>query len=84
MGYGRRPLIRTVLIQAVLLGLAGYLPAVLVAAGFYFMVSEVTLLPMDLSPGVLAFAFCLSVGMCLLSALLAVRRVLAADPAELF
>jgi putative ABC transport system permease protein len=84
MGYGRRPLIRTVLAQAVLLALAGYIPSLLVGFAFYGLVSLVTLLPMDLSPGVIALSLSLTVGMCLVSGMLAVRRVLTADPAELF
>ena len=39
---------------------------------------------MDLSPGVIALSLSLTVGMCLVSGMLAVRRVLTADPAELF
>ena len=42
------------------------------------------LLPLRMSPGILWGTLILTVGICVLSGLLAVRRVLAADPAEVF
>jgi ABC-type lipoprotein release transport system permease subunit len=44
----------------------------------------VSLLPLHMTWELTLLSFSLTLGMCLLSAVLAVRRVIAADPAEVF
>ena len=84
IGYENRYLVRSVLQQAALYALAGLLPAWIIAWLVYFAIGEVALLPMRLSLELAALSAFLTMAMCLLSALVAVRRVLNADPAEVF
>ena len=59
--------------------------AVWLAAGVLFhAIGDFSLLPMQLTPGLLLLSAALTLTMCLLSSLVAMRRVLDADPAEVF
>jgi putative ABC transport system permease protein len=84
IGYPVRLLLRVVLEQAALNGLAGWIPAWLVGILLYRVIGEVALLPMRMSPGITFLSLALTLGMCLISAAIAVRRVIAADPADVF
>jgi putative ABC transport system permease protein len=67
-----------------LLSLLGYVPAWLTGQGLYGLVRSGTSLPvfMDLNRSVIVFALILS--MCMVSAALAMRKLVDADPAEIF
>ena len=84
MGYGTAYLVRVVLEQAALSAMAGYVPAWLLCLAVYRAIGAVSLLPLHMTWGLTLLSFGLTLGMCLLSAVLAVRRVIAADPAEVF
>ena len=84
IGYPSLFLLRVVLEQAALSGLAGWIPAWLVGILLYRIIGEVALLPMRMSPAITLLSLALTLGMCLVSAAIAVRRVIAADPAEVF
>jgi len=84
MGYETSYLVRVVLEQAALSALAGYIPAWLLCLVVYRVIGAVSLLPLHMTWGLTLLSFGLTLGMCLLSAVLAVRRVIAADPAEVF
>jgi putative ABC transport system permease protein len=84
MGYENAYLVRVVLEQASFYALVGFLPAWLLAVCLYYLVGEIALLPLRMTIGIVAGTFVLTVGMCVLSGVLAVKRVLAADPAEVF
>ena len=84
MGYSTRYLVRIVLEQAGLSALAGWVPAWLVALVLFRIIGAIALLPLGMSVELTFLSFALTLGMCLLSAVLAVRRVIAADPAEVF
>jgi putative ABC transport system permease protein len=84
IGYPIRFLLRVVLEQAALNGLAGWVPAWLVGVLLYRLIGEVALLPMRMSPAITFLSLGLTLGMCLISAAIAVRRVIKADPAEVF
>jgi putative ABC transport system permease protein len=84
MGYKTGYLVRSVLAQAALSGLAGYLPAWLLCIGAYRIVGAVALLPLHMTLRLTILTLALTLGMCLLAAALAVRRVISADPAEIF
>ena len=84
MGYDNTYLVRVVIEQAALSALAGYVPAWLACLVVYRAIGAVSLLPLHMTWGLTLLSFGLTLGMCLLSAVLAVRRVIAADPAEIF
>jgi putative ABC transport system permease protein len=84
LGYQDRDLVRIVLAQAALLGLLGFLPAVLMTVGLYSMLTAITGIITHLTLGRIALVLFLTLGMCFVGGLLAVRRAIAVDPAELF
>jgi putative ABC transport system permease protein len=84
MGYRSRYLVRVVLEQASLSALAGWVPAWLAALLLFRVIGGIALLPLRMTAWITVSSFALTLGMCLISAVLAVRRVLAADPAEVF
>jgi putative ABC transport system permease protein len=84
MGYSSRYLATVVLQQSVLYGIAGFVPAWLIALVVYGLISHAALLPMNMSLGITLLGLGLTLAMCVLSGLVAVRRVITADPAELY
>jgi putative ABC transport system permease protein len=84
MGYQNRYLMKVVLQQAVFYAVVGYIPAWLLGLLVFWVVGELVLLPLSMSFELTATTFALTVTMCVASALIAVRRVIASDPAELF
>ena len=84
MGYDTSYLVRVVIEQATLSGLAGYVPAWLLCLLVYRGIGALSLLPLHMTVGLTLLSLGLTLGMCVLSATLAVRRVIAADPAEIF
>jgi len=84
IGYGDRFLVQVVLQQAVFHGIVGYLPAWAIALALYRLLGAISLLPLRMTIGLTMTSLALTLGMCILSALVAVRRVIRADPAELF
>jgi putative ABC transport system permease protein len=85
LGYDDGRISAIVVEQAILLGLVGYVGALLVAAGLYALVEHIVRIPMSLrTPWILGIPLFLALVMSSSSALLAVQKVRAADPAELF
>jgi DevC protein len=84
IGYETSYLIRSVLSQATLTGLAGYVPAWLLSLAVYRVIGDIALLPLHMTWQLTAVSLGLTLGMCLLAGVLAIRRVIAADPAEIF
>lgn len=79
-----RFLIGTVLFEAAFLSLAAFVPSVLIGAGLYAALAAATgfVVRLTLFRGGLVLAMTLATSM--LSAVLALRKALEADPAELF
>ena len=84
IGYRSGYLLRVVLEQASFNALAGWIPAWLLSIGLYYVIGRVALLPLQMSVNVTLVSLGLTLGMCLISAVLAVKRVIQADPAEVF
>jgi putative ABC transport system permease protein len=85
MGYRDGYLTRLVLSEAVLLSLFGYVPGLLLSWLLYRWLAWQTGLPMRLwLMQRLALILALTVSMCFLSGLIAIRKVKVADPAEVF
>ena len=84
IGYRTGYLLRVVLEQAAFNALAGWIPAVLVSILLYRVIGKVALLPLHMTAKIVLVSLGLTLGMCLISAAIAVRRVIKADPAEVF
>jgi len=84
MGYKNSSLSWMVLNEAVILAVLGFLPGLGVTAFLYHVMAEATSLPivMTLERGLTVFS--LTLGMCALSGLMALRKVHSTDPAEVF
>ena len=84
IGYRTRYLVRVVLEQAAFSGLAGWVPAWLLSLLLYRVVGAVALLPLRMTWDLTLISLVLTLGMCLIAAIIAVRRVITLDPAEVF
>jgi putative ABC transport system permease protein len=84
IGYGRARLVGIVVRESLILALAGFVPGLAISALLYSWLARATGLPMALTVERVALVFIVSVAMCLCSGCLAIRKLFAADPAELF
>jgi putative ABC transport system permease protein len=84
LGYRPPYLTGVVLAQALLLAGSGYALGLAAAVGLYWAARTVGGIPTVMTPDVAGLVLALACGMCLASGLLAVRKVHAADPADLF
>ncbi len=84
IGYKNSYLIGSVMRQALLTGLAGYIPAWFLCLAVYRIIGDIALLPLHMTLQVTLMSLGLTLGMCLFAGMIAVRRVIAADPAEIF
>jgi putative ABC transport system permease protein len=84
MGYARGFLVRSVLAQSALYAAAGYAPAWLIGIALFRVLADRSMLPMVMTFKITTVSALLTLGMCLLSGMLALRRLLSADPAEVF
>jgi putative ABC transport system permease protein len=84
MGYRTGYLLRVVLEQAAFNAFAGWIPAMLLSILLYYIIGRVALLPLRMTMYLTLVSLGLTLGMCLISAAVAVRRVITADPAEVF
>ena len=84
MGYRLKTLLGVVAREGIFLAVMGYVPAYAAGQALYALVRSSTKLPvaMDLPRAVLVFSLILT--MCMGSAVLAMRRLVDADPAEIF
>ena len=84
IGYRNAYLIASVLRQALLTGLAGYVPAWLLCLAVYRIIGDIALLPLQMTLSLTLISLALTLGMCLFAGAIAIRRVIEADPAEIF
>jgi putative ABC transport system permease protein len=84
IGHTNRLLEGIVLIEAMLVMLAAFLPAVGVSLWVYSVIRAQTLLPVTMTPVQLAGVFAVGVFMSAISAMLSLVRLRRADPAEIF
>ncbi|HEV3004063.1 MAG TPA: ABC transporter permease DevC [Pirellulales bacterium] len=84
MGYGPGYLAGVVLQQAWILALVGFVPGWFLSRLLYSVTSGSTKIPMDLSWELTWSVLFLTIAMCSVSGLAALRKVNAADPADLF
>ncbi|HIK43450.1 MAG TPA: FtsX-like permease family protein [Leptolyngbyaceae cyanobacterium M65_K2018_010] len=86
IGFGGGYLFKTVIQEAIILAVMGYIPGLILALGLYELATRATAgtLPMEMSLFRVVFVFTLTVAMCTLSGLISVRKAVLADPAEVF
>jgi len=84
MGYSSAYFLRLIVVEAVLLSLIGFVPGLLASWRLYGLLAGATGLQLRMTVEVAALVLTLTLAMCIASGLLAVRKLLAADPANLF
>lgn len=84
IGYSNRYLAGIVLQEALFLALLGFVPGLFISAALYAFLENHTGLPLRLTLPRGGLVLVLTVSMCVLSGLIAVRKVQKADPAEVF
>lgn len=84
MGYTDRYLFKVVLQEAAILAVLGFLPGLVVCLGLYRLAGDATSLPIAMTweRGVMVLG--MTVVMCCLAGTMALRKVRAADPADVF
>jgi len=84
MGYTNGYLTRVVLEESIILSLLGFVPALITALALYALASAGSGLPIEMTAGRGILVFVLTVVMCFVSGLLAMRKLKQADPADIF
>jgi putative ABC transport system permease protein len=84
MGYRSTFLFSVVLQEALILSVLGYLPGFGLSWLLYTLTRNATALPLTMVPGRALIVLILTLIMCVLSGAIAMRKVQAADPADIF
>lgn len=84
MGYSDRYLLTILLQEALILAILGFIPGYLIATGLYQLTYAATLLPIGMTVNRAVSVFVLTVAMCSISGAIAMRKLQAADPADIF
>jgi putative ABC transport system permease protein len=84
MGYSDRYLLTVLLQEALILAVLGFIPGYLIATGLYQLTYAATLLPIGMTVNRAVSVFVLTVAMCSISGAIAMRKLQAADPADIF
>lgn len=84
MGYGPRFFLGIVFEEALVLGVLGFLPGLIVGTTILTVMGKLTTLPLAMTPSMALSVFLGTVVFSALSGAIATRRLAAADPADLF
>jgi putative ABC transport system permease protein len=84
MGYRSYFLISVVFQESLILAALGYLPGFFLSIGLYKLTKDATSLPIGMTIDRGITVFILTVIMCVVSGVIAMRKVQAADPADIF
>ena len=84
MGYTDLSVQSVVVLEGFIYALVGYIPAYFGAIGLYFLLQTVAMVPVWMTLPRAIFVLVLTLVMCAVSSVLAVRKVRTADPADLF
>jgi putative ABC transport system permease protein len=84
MGYGDRFIVFIVLEEAMILAILGFIPGLGLALAQYALIQNVAALPIAMTFARFSFVFFLTLVMCGVSGLIAIRKVQSADPADIF
>lgn len=84
MGYTNFYLTKVVLQESMILSVLGFFPGLITALILYALASSGSGLPIEMTTGRAVLVFVLTVLMCFVSGLLAMRKLKQADPADIF
>jgi putative ABC transport system permease protein len=84
MGYKNSYLLMVVFQEALILAVLGYLPGCSLAVGLYTLTRSATNLPMAMNIAKAVSVLIMTIIMCTVSGAIAVRKLQAADPADIF
>jgi putative ABC transport system permease protein len=84
MGYGDFYLVGVVLQEALILAVLGFMPGFAVSLGLYGLIAQATLLPVNMTLNRATLILMLTLFMCIASGAIAMRKLRAADPADIF
>ncbi|BAU64096.1 DevC protein [Stanieria sp. NIES-3757] len=84
MGYKDSYFVILIFQEAVILALLGFIPGFAIAKSLYFLAANATALPLYMTTGRTIAVLILTIMMCCASGTIAVRKLSAADPADIF
>ncbi len=84
MGFGDGYLSGIVIQEGLILAGLGFVPGTLIAMSLYRVAEGATRLPLEMTPGRALVVLGLTLGMCVFSGVVALRKVQSADPADVF
>ncbi len=84
MGYSDGNLLVILFQEALMLAVLGYIPSLFIATGFYQLTRVATFLPIGMTLQKAILVFTLTVIMCVTSAAISSKKLLSADPADIF
>lgn len=84
MGYSERYLVSLVIQEALILAILGFCPGFLLSSGLYAVFRSATLLPVAMKASRVSTVLILTLVMCTGSGIIAMRKLRAADPADIF
>lgn len=84
MGYSDRFLVNILIQESLILAFLGFIPGFILSSGLYVIAAQATLLPIGMTANRAAFVLALTVVMCTVSGGIAMRKLQAADPADIF
>ena len=84
MGYGDRYLSGVLLQETLILAILGFIPGFATSLALYGLIAQATLLPVEMSLNRATLVLCLTIMMCVVSGVIAMRKLQSADPADIF
>jgi len=84
MGYSHGYLIKVVMGSSLILACVGFLPGFALSSGLYRLTESVTFIPMPMPLSKILGVYFLILSMCFGAGLLAMRKMKAANPADMF
>jgi putative ABC transport system permease protein len=84
IGYADRQLLLVVFQEAIILAVLGFIPGFGCSLWIYGILGDLTKIPLVMRTDVVIKVFALTISMCLISAAIAMRKLQAADPADIF
>lgn len=84
MGYRHQYLLSLILQQSLFIAILGYIPGILLALIQYEFTKQATLLPITMTTARAIFVLIATILMCFVSGAIALKKLKAADPADIF